>query len=83
MGMHYGVGGMSDYERSLIQEYEKCGYKYLHDTIGEDTPAHNQRSSFLYGVPLKSVLRVQGECIGIDEKTKRGISRWLMFDTRI
>lgn len=70
---------MSEYEKGIIGDYTKRGYRFLCDYVGENTNVLNTKTAYAYGIPYNKIIRVMGECIRFDTHLKRGLSRWLMF----
>lgn len=69
---------MSEYEYGIKEKYEKAGYKFLFDAVGESIKRVNRKVAVQCGIPVEYLFGVQGECID----GSVGLSRWLMFDLR-
>lgn len=73
---------MTDYEAKLVKEYESNGLEFLCVVSGGDSIDLNIEVAHEYGIPVREVFRVQGDCIGYDTKNDLWNSRWLMFRYR-
>lgn len=73
---------MTDYEAKLVKEYESNGLEFLCVVSGGDSIDLNIEVAHEYGIPVREVFRVQGDCIGYDTKNDLWNSRWLMFRHR-
>lgn len=73
---------VTDYEAKLVKEYESNGLEFLCVMSGGDSIDLNIEVAHEYGIPVREVFRVQGDCIGYDTKNDLWNSRWLMFRYR-
>lgn len=73
---------VTDYEAKLVKEYESNGLEFLCVVSGGDSIDLNIEVAHEYGIPVREVFRVQGDCIGYDTKNDLWNSRWLMFRHR-
>ena len=73
---------MTDYEAKLVKEYESNGLEFLCVVSGGDSIDLNIEVAHEYGIPVKEVFRVQGDCMGYDTKYDLWNSHWLMFRYR-
>ena len=78
----YGGQLVTDYEAKLVKEYESNGLEFLCVVSGGDSIDLNIEVAHEYGIPVREVFRVQGDCIGYDTKNDLWNSRWLMFRYR-